>query len=42
MNYKLTAITFADINQAYKFIAQENHKWVIEWLNKQEQKYVPI
>ncbi len=29
MNYKLTAITFTDINQAYKFIAQENHKWVV-------------
>jgi hypothetical protein len=29
MNYKLTAITFADIDQAYKFIAQENHKWVV-------------
>lgn len=27
-NYKLTAITFKDINQAYSFIAQENHKWV--------------
>ena len=27
--YKLTAITFTDINQAYKFIAQENHKWVV-------------
>jgi hypothetical protein len=29
MNYRLTAITFTDINQAYKFIAQENHKWVV-------------
>lgn len=28
MNYKLTAITFTDINQVYKFIAQQNHKWV--------------
>lgn len=28
MNYKLTAITFTDINQAYSFIAQKNHEWV--------------
>lgn len=28
MNYKLTAITFKTINEAYSFIAQENHKWV--------------
>lgn len=28
MNYRLTAITFKNVNQAYSFIAQENHKWV--------------
>lgn len=28
MNYKLVAITFKNINQAIKFIAQENYKWV--------------
>lgn len=28
MNYRLTAITFTDINQVYRFIAQQNHKWV--------------
>ena len=27
-NYKLTAITFTDINQVYRFIVQQNHKWV--------------
>lgn len=28
MDYKLTAITFTAINQVYRFIAQQNHKWV--------------
>jgi hypothetical protein len=28
MTYKLTAITFRTINEAYSFIAKENHKWV--------------
>ena len=28
MNYKLTAITFRAIDEAYSFIAKENHKWV--------------
>ena len=29
MNYKLTAITFTFIDEAYSFIAKENHKWVV-------------
>lgn len=29
MNYKLTAIAFRAIDEAYSFIAQENHKWVV-------------
>jgi hypothetical protein len=29
MNYKLTAITFRAIDEAYSFIAKENHKWVV-------------
>ena len=28
MNYKLTAICFKTINEAYSFIAKENHKWL--------------
>ena len=27
-NYRLTAITFKTITEAYNFIVQENHKWV--------------